>query len=159
MRYVVALLPILLLRTCDSGTSAPDYGKVTVAFAISDTLGKPASSFHSGEDFDMSFSVHNGSGGTLSYFYTGVPVILEIFAADTLVATSVDGYIFTQVIRNGTLPDGGSYSITWRAPSTKARVNHLVLQPGAYEARVSHGSFFSEFTLTQTPAVPFTVTE
>ncbi len=157
MRFMLVLIPLFLLCACDSGTSAPDYRNVTVAFALSDTLGRLVSSFHSGEDFDVQFSVLNESGGTLTYFFTGVPVVLSIYAADTLVASDIDGYVFPQVVLGGTLPTDGLYADDWRAPSTDARTTHLVLQPGTYEARVSHGPFFREFRLAQTPPIPFVV--
>ncbi len=155
MKSATLLTLVILVLGCNSNPVG--YSGFPTTFSVTDTTGRPASTFHPGDSFDISFAVSNQSGADQSYHYTGVPVVFQIVRGDSVVATSIDGFLFPQVVLGGRLRNGETYSASWRAPNTSARIPHLDLSAGDYEARILHGGFFEQYALPPTPAVPITI--
>jgi hypothetical protein len=157
MKRLLVLIPLFLFMYCNSGTSPTDNHDLSVSFTITDTSGVQVTAFHTGSSFDMNFNVTNLTGNTLTYGYTGVPVVFQILLADTVFASSIDYFTFPQVVLTGKIENQATYSAKWRAPSTKARQVIFTLPVGQYKARILHGSFFNEFKMDETPPILFTI--
>jgi hypothetical protein len=159
MKSIPLLLIAVFLAGCDllspgsSADSAPNP-----SFTLTDTLGRSTSQFHTGEDFYMYFSLRNTTGDTLTYYHTGPSIIFSILKGDSLVATSVDGMAFPQVVIGDVVPPGDTLRARWRAPSSPARVEKLILAPGSYEAEVSF-PWFAEAKFRALPPITFSVVE
>ncbi len=65
---------------------------------------------------------------------------------------------FPQVVISDIVPPGDTLKARWRAPSSPARVEKLVLAPGYYKAAVSF-PWLSETMFGALPPVAFTVVE
>jgi hypothetical protein len=118
-------------------------GKLTATFTLADSAGHPSTTFYSGDHFDMSFSLINTTADTLTYHRgsTAPPVIFEILRSDSVVATSIDGYAFVQVVLGGFVAPGDSLIGDWEAPNTPAQSPRVVLSPGSYQAKVLYPAF------------------
>ncbi len=134
-----------------------EYAGITTMLSIADTTGTPSATFHPGESFDLSFSLTNQSGADQSYHFTGVPVVFQILQGDSVVATSVDGLLFAQVVLGGGVRNGETFRASWRAPNTLGRDPKVVLPVGQYSANVLHGCFFDQYTVPPTTQIPFAV--
>ncbi len=156
MKHLVLTLSFLsAIFGCD--VTGPAGDNLITDFRLQDTSGTEAGRFHAGDEFDMLFAVTNLSGIDLGYTYTGVPVVFEIWSADTLVATSIDGMAFPQVVLGGTIRNGETFRARWRAPNTGGRIPQISLSPGSYEAGVKNRSFFDSFKAPETGRVRFSI--
>ncbi len=115
---------------------------LTANFFVTDSAGKVETHFASGESIDMSFSMVNSSRDTLVYYGSpGPPVVFRIVKNGAVVATSIDGYAFPQVVVGRVLLPGDSLTGHWRGPTTPAQTPRVVLQPGTYQAEVVFPDF------------------
>jgi hypothetical protein len=159
MRLIIIAMALgLAFYACDSfDGSGDDDTKLFKELTILDTLGNQKSSFMSGEEFQLRFTLTNQTRRDLTYHFTGFPVVFHVVQGDSVIATSTDGYIFPQVVLTGTLYRDSTIIYTWRAPNTPARESKIVLPPGQYTGRVLHGSFFVQFKAPNTDDVVFSV--
>lgn len=107
----------------------------------------------------MRFELTNNSGKDLIYDYTGVPVIFEIHQNDSIIATSVDGYLFPEVILRDTINNNETYHFNWIAPNTPVKGTKIILQAGNYQAFVKHSAFFGNFRYKETLPIGFVITD
>lgn len=142
------------------GLMAPGTSRtynLTANFLISDTTGRAATHFVSGESFDMSFSMVNNTGDTLVYYGSPQPpVVFRILKNGSVVATSIDGYAFPQVVVGRALLPGDTLKGYWRAPTTPAQTPPVVLSPGTYQAEVAFPEF-KDKTLSPIAPIPLVI--
>lgn len=127
------------------GVMGPDPAAtydLTANFFVTDSAGKAETHFVSGESFDMSFSMVNNSRDTLVYYGSPQPpVVFRILKNGRVVATSIDGYAFPEVVVGRVLFPGDTLSGYWRAPTTPAQIPPVLLSPGTYQAEVVFPEF------------------
>ncbi len=158
MKMICLILFVIIgLTSCSNENSVGVINGISTNFKLLNANGKESTSFKSDENFQMKFSVTNLSGNMLSYHYTGVPVIFGIVQNDSVVATSVDGLTFAQVVLGGSIKNGDTYRINWTAPYSPGRQSKFILSPGKYEAVVIHKRFFDNYQLKSTEPIEFTV--
>jgi hypothetical protein len=151
------LLALIFLVACNEDNSSVGVNGVTTKFKLYDTNGVEKTTFKSGDDFEMRFLLVNLTGRDLSYHYTGIPVTFEIYQNDSIVATSVDGLTFAQVILGDALKNGESFNANWMAPNSPARDPKLILPVGHYKAFVKHYGFFDNSKLKESSPVEFEI--
>ena len=151
------LFVLLLLISCNNEDSGLMFNGIDTQFKLYDSNGVEKTIFKSGDDFEMRFLLVNLSGRDLSYHYTGIPVTFEIYQNDSIVATSVDGLTFAQVILGGALKNGESFKANWMAPNSPARDPKLILPVGNYKAFVKHYGFFDNSKLKESSPVEFEI--
>lgn len=151
-------LTALLAGGCNILNPGSGSGGTTMPlFSIADTNGIPTTTFHSGESFDLSFAMVNTTNDTLVYYGSpGPAVVFRVMKGDSVVATSVDGYLFPQVVIARSLAPGDTLRGFWRAPTTPAQVNRVALAPGGYTADVSY-PVFDKMPLERPSPIPFLV--
>jgi hypothetical protein len=157
MIYFLLLAGIFLIA-CNEDNSSVGVNGVNTQFKLYDSNGIEKTTFKSGDDFEMRFSLVNLSGRDLSYHYTGVPVGFEIRQNDSIIATSVDGMMFIQVILGGEVKNGDTFKVNWIAPNSPARDPKLILPAGNYKAFVKHYNFFDEGILKESSPIEFVIT-
>ena len=142
---------------CDQSTS-PDDIVLEATFALTDTLGKTTSQFHSGDNFYLSFFLTNTSKDTLTYYRgSSAPSILfQILKDDSVVASSTDGYAFLMVVTRGSLAPGQKLDSDWKAPTTPAQYPRVILQPGQYKS-VVFSPDFNEAKMEKASPISFEV--
>ena len=152
------LLAGIFLIACNEDNSSVGVNGVNTQFKLYDSNGVEKTAFKSGDDFEMRFSLVNLSGRDLSYHYTGIPVFFEIHQNDSIIATSVDGLTFAQVILGAEVKNGGIFRDNWIAPNSSARDPKLILPAGNYKAFVKHYGFFDSVKLKESNPVEFVIT-
>ena len=155
--YFLLLAGIFLIG-CNEDNSSVGVDGVNTQFKLYDSNGVEKTIFKSGDDFEMRFSLVNLSGRDLSYHYTGIPVFFEIHQNDSIIATSVDGLTFAQVILGGEVKNGAIFRDHWIAPNSSARDPKLILPAGNYKAFVKHYGFFDNVKLKESNPVEFVIT-
>lgn len=153
--FIVCMASVTF-RTCESGEPIVFDGLV-IKLDVTDTTGRESRQFRPGESFDLRFSMTNMTGTPLSYEHTGPEVVLLVMAGDSLVASSVDGLMWVQVVQAGSLRNGDSFSLTWRAPNTPWTGRVISLDPGRYTAAVSVRARFDGVTPPVVTPIAFTV--
>ena len=124
--------------------------KLIPVFTLTDTTGQVSRTFHPGENFVMSYSMINTTSFTLDYYSSQPPVIFQILRNDSVIASSIDGYSFTQdATRRYLMPDS-VLKATWKAPTTPPQFPKVILTPGSYEAKV----VFIGFNQVKVESVP-----
>jgi hypothetical protein len=157
--YFVSLVIIILILygTDDSVLSGAG---ITPQLKLFDTDGNEKTTFKRGENFEIRFSFTNSTGKDLTYHYTGVPVIFEIFRDDAYVCSSADGLVVAQVFLTKTLRNGETFQDIWLAPNTVGtipRERKIFLSAGNYKALVEYRFVFDNFSLEKTPPVTFKI--
>ncbi|MBK9098404.1 MAG: hypothetical protein IPM14_09900 [bacterium] len=148
----------IFLIACNEDNSSVGINGVNTQFKLYDSNGVEKTTFKSGDDFEMRFSLVNLSGRDLSYHYTGIPVFFEIHQNDSIIATSVDGLSFPQVILGDEVKNGGIFRDYWIAPNSSARDPKLILPAGNYKAFVKNYCFFDNVKIKETSPVEFVIT-
>ncbi len=140
--FIVSLTLALTSVGCDLGEQ-PAPEPLSATFTLMDTTGREARTFRSGGNFDFSFAITNTTDQPITYHKgdSGPVASFRILKGDSVVATSLDGYVFLMIAITGHLQPGQSLRESWRAPNTPARNPKIVLQPGSYEARLSFVGF------------------
>lgn len=156
--YYLFLAGIFLIA-CNEDNSSVGVIGVSTKFKLYDINGVEKTNFQSGDDFEMRFLLVNLSGKDLSYHYTGIPVFFEIHQNDSIIATSVDGLTFAQVILGGEVKNSGVFRNNWIAPNSSARDPKLILPAGNYKAVVKHYGFFDNVKIRESSPVEFVITE
>lgn len=152
-------LAVIFLIACNEDHSSVGVNGVNTQFKLLDSNGVEKTIFKSGDDFEMRFLLVNLSGSDLSYHYTGIPVFFEIHQNDSIVATSVDGLTFAQVVLGGAVKSGEFYKANWLASNSPAGDPKLILPAGNYKAFVKHYGFFDNIKLKESSPVEFVITE
>ncbi len=149
-----ALVAAILTGCGVVGPNSTGAYDITANFFVTDTAGGAATNFVPGENIDMSFSMVNNSRDTLIY-YGGPqpPVVFRILKNGAVIATSVDGYAFPQVVVGRALLPGDTLKGYWNAPTTPAQTKPVVLSPGTYKAEVLYPEFKDK---TVSPVAPIT---
>jgi Prokaryotic membrane lipoprotein lipid attachment site len=135
--FIAAFLAGCNLLTPGSGSNSP----VAATFALTDTLGLPATRFRSGDNFYMTFFMKNITADTLWYYSSFNALSFRIMKGDSLVASSINEYAIPNVLIRSFLGPGDTLTAKWKAPSAPPRVPQLILAPGEYEAHVSYPTF------------------
>jgi hypothetical protein len=156
-------IPVLVLLFgiigCDLGERAPgSMEPLSATFRLTDASSREATSFRSGEEFDVIFVLTNTTGGEVTFHKAdyGPLAHFTILQGDSVVATSIDGYAFPMVATTGRLEPGQSLQEYWRAPNTPARDPRIVLTPGLYQARASFVSF-DKVEVKKVPPIAFSI--
>jgi len=139
----------------------PPFDKTLMPeFTLADTLDNQSTVFHSGESFQMHFSVINSLPDTLVFIrYDSGPVVqFMIMQEDSVIASSVDGLCFIHlcIVFEGYFLPGDTIRAEWLAPTTLQQSPKIFLAPGVYKARV----ISPLFDLEEIPApedIPFSV--
>ena len=152
------LIVAIGFTACSDDNSSVGVNGVNTHFKLYDSNGVEKTAFKSGDDFEMRFLLVNMSGRDLSYHYTGIPVFFEIHQNDSIIATSVDGLSFPQVILGDEVKNGAIFRDNWIAPNSSARDPKLILPPGNYKAFVKHNGFFDNVKLQESKPVEFVIT-
>ncbi|GAB6283631.1 MAG: hypothetical protein STSR0008_24150 [Ignavibacterium sp.] len=154
------LLAGIFLIACNEDNSSVGVNVVNTQFKLYDINGVEKTTFKSGNNFEMRFLLVNLSGRDLSYHFTGTPVFFEIHKNDSIIATSVDGLLFPEVILYGEVKNGEIIRDKWIAPNSVARDPKLILSPGNYKAFVKHYAFFDDnVTIKESLPVEFVITD
>jgi hypothetical protein len=153
------LIVVIGFTACNDDNSSVGVNGVNTQFKLYDSNGDEKTIFKSGDDFEMRFLLANLSGRDLSYHYTGTPVFFEIHQNDSIIATSVDGLSFPQVILGDELKNGRIFRDKWIAPNSSARNPKLILPAGNYKAFVKHYGFFDNVKIKESSAVEFVITD
>lgn len=138
-----ALLSILLAG-CDLLKNKSNGNAVlSASFSLTDTTGKPMGIIHPSQQFDLSFLLINTTADTITFHRgnSGPSVTFQILKDDSIVATSVDGYAFLQVVLGGFVAPHDTLRAYWKAPTTPAQNPIVTLYPGSYEAKVLFPTF------------------
>jgi hypothetical protein len=147
---------LLALRACDFGEEIP-LDRVSVTFTLTNTQGHEATSVTVGDEFDLNFTITNNTGRNLTFHHSGPPVIFRLETHDSLMSSSIDGLVWIQVVLEGTLADGETYSTTWRAPNTPWSGRLIIPLPGQYRATVSAGCFFDQLRIRAPQPIGFVI--
>jgi hypothetical protein len=146
---------------CDLGEGQANRVEVLSAtLQLTNTSGRDAVTFHPAEDFDVTFTLTNTTGKRVT-FYRGSSapdVLFRVLEADSVVASSVDGYVFLMVTSIGSLEPGQSMRGYWRGPTTPHQYPRVVLSPGVYNLAVRFPKFDGALS-KEVPAIPFSVVE
>ena len=153
------LLAGIFLIACNEDNSSVEINGFNTQFKLYDSNGVEKATFKSGDDFEMRFSLVNLSGRDVSYHYTGLPVFFEIHQNDSIIATSVDGFSFIQVIIGDEVKNGDMFKANWIAPNTTARDPKIILPAGNYKAFVKHYCFFDNVKIKESSPVEFVITD
>ena len=151
------LIVVIGFTACNDDNSSVGVNGVNTQFKLYDSNGVEKTAFKSGDDFEMRFLLVNLSGRDLSYHYTGIPVFFEIHQNDSIIATSVDGLSFPQVILGDEVKNGGIFRDNWIAPNSSARDPKLILPTGNYKAFVKHYGFFDNVKIKESSPVEFVI--
>ena len=152
------LLAGIFLIACNEDNSSVGVNGVNTQFKLYDSDGVEKTTFKSGDDFEMRFSLVNLSGRDLSYHYTGIPVFFEIHQNDSIIATSVDGLLFPQAVLGGEVKNGEIFMNNWMAPNSIERDPRLILSAGNYKALIKHYGFFDNVKLKENNPIDFEIT-
>lgn len=141
-KIIFLLLLILNLFSCD--VLSPDKNEqkknseIKTIFLLTDTTKQIKKTFRSGEEFYMIFQLINNSNDTIIYTLgsTRPPIIFTITQANSIVSTSIDGYIFIDIMKSGKILPNDTLITEWKAPNTPAKNPQIVLEPGLYRANV-----------------------
>jgi len=152
--FFFVLIPLI---GCNDEDSSVMFNGINTQFKLYDTNGVEKTIFSSGDDFEIRFFIANLSGRDLSYHYTGIPVTFEIQQNDSIVATSVDGLAFPQVILGDEVKNGETYKASWIAPNSPAREPKISLPVGNYKALVKHYGFFDKFHIKESTPIEFLI--
>jgi hypothetical protein len=151
---------ILIILICFTMVACfPPFDKTLMPeFTLADTLDNQSTVFHSGESFQIHFSVINSLPDTLVFTrYDGGPLVrFMIMQEDSVIASSVDGWGFVEPVFEDYFPPGDTIRAEWQAPTTPQQSPKVVLTPGVYKARVISWIF----NLEEIPApedIPFSV--
>jgi hypothetical protein len=149
----------ILFFGCDYGHNSAN-GHLTVTMQLTDTTGRQAASFHRGEEFEVSFTLTNTTKSKLRYgrANSGPDVIFHILTADSVIASSVDGYAFLPVAATDYLNPGDTMHGYWRGPTTAAQYPKVLLSLGSYELKVLF-PIFKQVEINDVPAIPFSIVE
>src|SRR5512133_1370313 len=95
-RSLVFLWLTVILVGCDLGEQAAPPTTLRGVFILTDTVGQQATSFRVGENFDLSYLITNPSLAPVTYHKgnSGPVASFKILQGDSLIATSLDGYVF-----------------------------------------------------------------
>ena len=130
---------------------------ITAVFSLSDTDNGGETRFRAGDNFDLSFVMVNRTADTLYYDVTGPPpVVFTITHKCSVVASSVDGYGFIQIVKRKTFLPGDTLQARWRAPITPAQKPRVRLVQGVYNAGVTFPTFPGR-TVSPIEPIPFAV--
>ena len=126
-------IAIALLSGCGNSTGPEEDDSLSIQFFLADSSGEETTLFDAGQEIYFDYSIVNNTGATLHYTLpnSGPFVSFEVFHADSLIGTSDDGRVYSQMIVRGTLAPGGS--LKWVYPWLSTEY-HSALLTGEYTA-------------------------
>ena len=131
MRAILSLTLLSFIAAgCGLLSPGDKDGKLTATLTVTDTTGKPATQFYSGEPFDVSFFLRNTRSDSVSYGMAGSIPLFEIYEGNVMVSSSNMGCPVPQIVISGSLPPGDTLRFNWRAPSG---CTPITLSPGSYQ--------------------------
>jgi hypothetical protein len=151
----------LLIFGCDMGQrSVIPIEPLSAIVQLTDTSGRETTTFHRGENFDINFTLVNTTGKKLTFYRgdSGPDVMFSVFRNDSLIATSIDGYVFLMVVSTGHVEPGQTLRGYWRGPTTPAQNPRVTLNEGLYKLQVSFPKF-DQVEVKEVPAIQFAVIE
>jgi hypothetical protein len=159
-KYIFPIIMIIfVLAACDLFDPETNGNQITY-FTLTDTLGNPGTTFHTGESFYVEFCLTNTTEDSLDFtmYDSGPFVRFSIYQDDQYIAGSMDGLGFNLPVIDYKFAPGDSMTGAWLAPTTPWQDPLISLSPGDYRAIVD----FPQFDALQTDtigAINFTVVE
>jgi len=131
-------------------------GNLNATFRLSDTTGRTANTFHSGESFIMSFSLINTTTDTITYYdVVCIPrVNFAILRNDSLLVGSpagCDNEIGFRYFKPRDTLQG-----QWQAPNNQW-MGQVILTPGSYLAKVVFPDFSKMKGVNPVPTIAFSI--
>ena len=135
---VIAIIVIWVTGCNSDHTNSTHIPTLVPIYSITDTSGNADTTFHSGEQFILSFSVTNTTGDTLILNLGWPAVAFRIFGNDSMVSSS-DFNCPIPLIASGKgwLAPGQSIKDSWKGPTSPCDTQQVVLTPGFYQAKVT----------------------
>ena len=162
---MIVLLSLVLAGCGLLNTKSSSSKGLGITFALTDTTGKPSSTFYSGEPFLLSFAMINNTGNTLVAHYPPTPTVsFEILQGDSVLVSSKPEQTGptrvhpNSVIEAMLLQPGDTLHAQWKAPNTPSQNSAIVLLDGDYKAQVSFPSF-DKTTLDTVEQIKFSVVQ
>lgn len=165
MKPIIPTLIISLAAYGCESIQSPKYssengGEIRTEFKLTNTWGAIKTTFRSGENFFMDYTLTNETGKTQHYTIAPPFTVFEIWSGDSLISTSIDGFAFAMSAPIRTkLEHSQSLSYFWLAPNTIATPGRITLRPGNYEAKVQFTGRFDRFGILPKEHAPFSVVE
>lgn len=161
MKSTLIITLALGIAGCDLGDkSINPVELLSATVQLTDTTGRETTTFHTAENFDINFKLTNMTGKRLT-FYRGSSapdVLFIVFRGDSVVASSIDGYVFAMVISAGYLEPGQTMRGHWRGPTTPFQYPKVLLARGVYRLTVSF-PIFDQAETKGVPAIEFSIIE
>jgi hypothetical protein len=161
MKLLMLLILIALFTGgCHHATAPNEETKtLTATFTLTDTTGRTAAQFRSGEAFLISFALTNNTPDTITY-RSGIPIVsFTILKNDSVFTSSYFGCPIpktSSILIVGHVPPGQTLQSSWKAPTPLCQSIPMVLVSGSYQACVSF-PFFSGVKVDSVAPIPFTV--
>ncbi len=143
----------LSVNGCDLGQEGSGPAETLEASVhLADTTGRQTTAFHPSEDFEISFALANTTGRRLTFgrASSAPDVQFRVTKGDSLVASSIDGYVFSMAAPLGYLDPGQTMRGYWRGPTTPVQDPKVKLDVGSSMLYVS----FPRFDLAEVKEVP-----
>ncbi len=151
---------IVLLTGCHFlGIANQSNDTIYATFSMTDTTGKATTVFHSGESFDLSFSMKNTTKDTLIYGWAPPMVSFEIIGNDSTVSYSYEGCpVPNYIVTAAEWAPGKSITESWKAPTSPCMQHKVILAPGSYVAKVHYPNIKNRKVTVSSP-IKFTVVQ
>jgi hypothetical protein len=146
------MVVLFFISGCDLlKTKSGGNGNLTATLVLTDTTGRKTSTFHSGEPFEMCFSLANTRTDTLTYVGDNIdpPVVFQISRDDSLVWRSP--LAGSHHIVHRSIPPGDTLQGQWKVA--------VALSPGSYVAGVSLIGGWDTRHVNPMPTIPFSVVQ
>lgn len=159
MRKIISylILIIVFLTGCNFlGSGNHSKNTIYATFLMTNTAGEATKVFHSGESFDLSFSMKNTTEDTLTYSWTYPMISFEILGSDSTVSYSYDGCATPAFGGTAKWAPGKSITGSWKAPTPICMQDEGVLVPGTYLAEVNFPDVKNMKVIVSSP-IKFTV--
>jgi len=157
---ILVVVSSLIAGWCDDMPPTPPLiVPVQAEFTMTDDTGAAVTAVASGQTFILTASIRNPIGGGRPYTHTGPAFTFDIVRDGAVVASSVEGLVWAQVVLLDTLKSGATDVHRWRAPWPPTGTKPILLPAGSYSAHpVSRYGFTDGFVL-RVPDLPFTVVD
>jgi hypothetical protein len=165
MKHFILIIILIFIYFYGCNIFNPDTnesGEIETEYIISDTTGVISTVFHSGESFDMEFTLINNTGEDQEFYYSGPTVIFEIIQNDSVLTSSIKGLAWPAVALKGIFKKSAEITDYWRAPNSPldsqfgTKTN---LKAGQYKARVRISMGFKDYTAIPSEVKEITITE
>jgi hypothetical protein len=165
MKHFILIIILIFIFFYGCNIFNPDTnesGEIETEYIISDTTGVISTVFHSGESFDMKFTLINNTGEDQVFYHSGPTVIFEIIQADSVLTSSIKGLYWPAVMLKGIFKKGKEITDYWRAPNSPLDSQFgtkTILEAGQYKARVRISMGFKYYNAIPSEVKEITITE